>query len=343
VTVRYNRPMPATPEARAAATMRAMVQERYGRAEVVVRLGTTHRPAIGSGEVLVRVHAAGVDRGVWHVTTGLPYPVRLVSGLRVPKARVPGTDVAGRVEAVGRDVTTLRVGDDVFGVAEGSFAQYARARPDKLAPKPSRLSYEQAAAIPVSACTALQAVRDHGRVLPGQQVLVIGASGGVGTFAVQIAKAYGAVVTGVCSTAKVDLVRSIGADQVIDYTRADITDTGQRYDVILDIGGNRSLTKLRRALTLRGTLVITGGETGGRWLGGTHRPLRAMAWSPFIGQQLRTFIGRQNVADLLVIAELAEAGTVNPVLDRTYPLGGVAEAIRYLHDGHARGKVVIAV
>jgi NADPH:quinone reductase-like Zn-dependent oxidoreductase len=239
--------MPTTSEARAAATMRAMMQERYGRAEDVVRIATTHRPTIGDGDVLVRVHAAGVDPGVWHVTAGLPYPVRLVSGLRVPRARIPGTDVAGRVEAVGRDVATLRVGDEVFGVAAGSFAQYARARPDKLAPKPGRLSYEQAASIPVSACTALQAVRDHGRVGPGQQVLVIGASGGVGTFAVQIAKAHGAVVTGVCSTAKVDLVRSIGADRVIDYTGGDITDVGQRYDVILDIGGNRSLTKLRQA------------------------------------------------------------------------------------------------
>jgi NADPH:quinone reductase-like Zn-dependent oxidoreductase len=342
MTARQNQPMPATPEARAAATMRAMVQERYGRAEDVVRLATTHRPTIGDDDVLVRVHAAGVDRGVWHVTTGLPYPVRLVSGLRVPKAEVPGTDVAGRVEVVGRDVATLRIGDDVFGVAEGSFAQYARARSDKLAPKPDHLSYEQAAAIPASACTALQAVRDHGRVRPGQEVLVIGASGGVGTFAVQIAKAHGAVVTGVCSTAKVDLVHSIGADRVIDYTRGDITNTGQRYDVILDIGGNRSLTKLRRALTRRGTLVITGGETGGRWLGGTGRQLRAMAWSPFIGQKLRTFIGRQNTADLLVIAELIEAGTVTPVLDRIYPLGRAAEAIRYLHDGHARGKIVIA-
>ncbi|HEY2671033.1 MAG TPA: NAD(P)-dependent alcohol dehydrogenase [Rugosimonospora sp.] len=323
--------------------MEAMVQERYGEAEHVLRLAPINRPEIGDGDVLVRVHAAGLDRGVWHVTAGLPYPVRLVSGIRAPKARVPGTDVAGRVEAVGRDVATLRVGDDVFGTADGSFAEYARARQDTLVPKPKSLSFEQAAAVPVSACTALQAVRDRGRVQPGRKVLIIGASGGVGTFAVQIAKAYGAHVTGVCSTAKLDLVRSIGADHVIDYTHDDISDGRQRYDVILDIGGNRSLRTLRHALTPRGTLVITGGETGGRWLGGTDRQLRAMALSPFIGQKLGTFIGTQNAADLLVIAGLIDAGKVTPVIDRTYPLDEVPTAIRYLQDGHARGKVVITI
>jgi NADPH:quinone reductase-like Zn-dependent oxidoreductase len=325
------------------ATMQAMVQERYGEAEDVLRLATIDRPEIGDGDVLVRVHAAGVDRGVWHVTAGLPYPVRLVSGLRTPKARVPGTDVAGRVEAVGKDVTTLHIGDDVFGSADGSFAQYARARQDKLAPKPKDLSFEQAAAIPVSACTALQAVRDHGRVQPGQHVLIIGASGGVGTFAVQIAKAYGAHVTGVCSATKVDLVRSIGADHVIDYTGSEDIDGGQRYDVILDIGGNRSLTTLRHALTPRGTLVITGGETAGRWLGGTDRQVRAMILSPFVSQKLGTFIGTQNTADLALIAGLIKAGKVSPVIDRAYPLSEIPTAIRYLQDGHARGKVIITI
>jgi NADPH:quinone reductase-like Zn-dependent oxidoreductase len=323
--------------------MEAMVQERYGEAEHVLRLAPINRPEIGDGDVLVRVHAAGLDRGVWHVTAGLPYPVRLVSGIRTPKARVPGTDLAGRVEAVGRDVATLRVGDDVFGTADGSFAEYARARQDTLLPKPKSLSFEQAAAVPVSACTALQAVRDHGRVQSGKKVLIIGASGGVGTFAVQIAKTYGADVTGVCSTTKLDLVRSIGADHVIDYASDDISDGRQRYDVILDIGGNRSLRTLRHALTPRGTLVITGGETGGRWLGGTDRQLRAMVLSPFIGQKLGTFIGTQNAADLLVIAGLIDAGEVTPVIDRTYPLSEVPMAIRYLQDGHARGKLVITI
>jgi NADPH:quinone reductase-like Zn-dependent oxidoreductase len=335
---------PPTPVPATTGTMAAMVQERYGEAEDVLRLATIARPQIGAGDVLVRVQAAGVDRGVWHMVTGLPYPVRLVAGFRTPKARVPGTDVAGRVEAVGANVTTPRVGDHVFGIADGSFAQYARTTPDKLSTKPEHLTFEQAAVMPVSACTALQAVRDHGRVEPGQRVLIIGAAGGVGTFAVQIAKAYGAHVTGVCSTTKLDLVRAIGADHVIDYTRgADITDGRQRYDVIIDIAGNRTLTTLRHALTPHGTLVITGGETGGRWLGGTDRQLRAMILSPFTGQKLGTFIATQNTADLLAIAELMDAGTLTPVIDRTYPLNEVPKAIRYLQDGHARGKVVITI
>ena len=335
---------PVTPTAPTMqATMQAMAQDHYGEAEDVLRLATINRPEIGDGDVLVRVHAAGVDRGAWHVTAGLPYPVRLVSGIRTPKTRVPGTDIAGRVEAVGKDVTTLHIGDDVFGIADGAFAEYACAQQDKLAPKPKSLSFEQAAAIPVSACTALQAVRDQGRVQPGQKVLIIGASGGVGTFAVQIAKAYGAHVTAVCSTTKVDLVRSIGADHVIDYTRGEITDGRQRYDVILDIGGNRSLTTLRHALTARGTLVITGGETSGRWLGGTDRQLRAMILSPFVTQKLGTFIGTQNTADLILIAGLIDAGKVTPVIDRTYALSEAAKAIRYLQDGHARGKVILTI
>jgi NADPH:quinone reductase-like Zn-dependent oxidoreductase len=274
---------------------------------------------------------------------GLPYPVRLVAGVRTPKNRVRGMELAGRVEAVGQGVTRFQVGDEVFGIGDGSFAEYARAEQGKIALKPKSLSYQQAAAVGVSACTALQGVRDHGRVQPGQKVLVIGASGGVGTFAVQIAKAFGAEVTGVCSTAKVDLVRSIGADHVLDYTLGDVTDGRQRYDVILDIAGNRSLTALRRALTRRGTLVVMGGETGGRWLDGSDRQLRAMALSPFVGQRLGSFIGTQSAEDLAVLTELIESGKVTPVIDKAYPLSEVPEAIRHMLGGHARGKVVITV
>ena len=325
-------------------TMRAIIQENYGEAENVLRLGQTGRPAIGDGEVLLRVHAAGVDRGVWHLVAGLPYAVRLAGyGIRAPKTPVPGREVAGRVEAVGAEVTTLAVGDEVFGIAEGSFAEYARARAGKLAPKPSNLTYAQAAAVPVSGLTALQAVRDRGHVQAGQQVLVIGASGGVGTFAVQIAKAYGADVTGVCSTAKADMVRSIGADRVIDYTRDDIADGGRRYDVILDTGGNRPLRQLCRALTPRGTLVIVGGETGGRWLGGSDRQLRAVMLSPFTGQHLGTLLCSENQADLLALTELIESGQVTPAIDKTYPLSETITAILHMRDGHARGKVIINI
>jgi NADPH:quinone reductase-like Zn-dependent oxidoreductase len=325
-------------------TMQAIIQDHYGEARDVLRLEEIGRPVIGEGEVLLRVHAAGVDRGVWHLMTGLPYPVRLAGyGVRAPKTRVRGREVAGRVEAVGQAVTTLQAGDEVFGICEGSFAEYAPARPDKLAPKPVNLTFEQAAAVPVSALTALQAVRDHGHVQAGQKVLVIGASGGVGAFAVQIAKALGADVTGVCSTAKADMVRSIGADHVIDYTLADIADGKHRYDVILDTGGNRTLKQLRRALTPRGTLVIVGGETGGRWLGGFDRGLRAPLLSLFVRQKLGTFICSENAEDLLVLAELIESGKVTPIIDRTYPLKETPAAIGYLQAGHARGKVVVNV
>ena len=325
-------------------TMQAIVQDRYGEAGDVLRLEETGRPAIGDGEVLLRVHAAGVDRGVWHLMTGLPYPVRLAGyGVRAPKTRVRGREVAGRVEAIGKDVTSFQVGDEVFGIAEGAFAEYACAQPGKLARRPESLTAVQAAAVPVSALTALQAVRDHGHVHAGQKVLVIGASGGVGTFAVQIAKAYGAEVTGVCSTAKIDLVRSVGADHVIDYTRAGIADGAQRYDVIIDIGGNRPLRQLRAALTRRGTLAIVGGETGGRWLGGYDRQIRALLLSRFVSQRLGTFISRENHEDMIVLKELIEAGKVTPVVDRSYPLSEVPQAIRYLEQGHARGKVVITV
>ena len=322
--------------------MKAIVQDRYGSADVL-RLRDIDRPELGNDDVLVRVLAAGVDPGVWHLMTGLPYLVRLGFGLRAPKTPVRGMDVAGRVEEVGENVTQFEVGDEVFGTCNGSFAEYARATEDKLALKPANLSFEQAAAVPVSACTALHALRDSGEVRAGQKVLIVGASGGVGTFAVQLAKAFGAQVTGVCSTTKLELVRSIGADQVIDYTRDDFSQMGERYDLILDIAGNRSLSLLRSALTPEGTLVIVGGEGGGPWLGGTDRQIRALILSPFVRHNLRNFISVENKEDLLVLKELIESGKVTPVINRTYPLREAPDAIRYLEDGHARGKVVIKV
>lgn len=323
--------------------MKAIVQDRYGSTDVL-ELRDIDKPEIADDEVLIRVVAAGVDRGVWHVMTGRPYPLRLAGfGLRAPKNPVLGMDVAGVVEAVGKGVRRFRAGDEVFGVAAGSFAQYARAREDKLAPKPANLTFEQAAVVAISGMTALQAVRDHGRVEPGQQVLVIGASGGVGTYAVQLANAFGAEVTAVCSTTKVDLVRSLGAARVIDYTREDFADGEHRYDVILDIGGNSSLSRLRRALSPKGTLVIVGGETGGRWLGGTDRQVRAILLSRFVDQKLGTFVSKENHQDMIVLKELIEAGKVTPVIDRTYPLSEAPKAIRHVEEGHARGKVVITI
>ena len=326
-------------------TMVSIVQDEYGAApEQVLRLAHVDKPAIGAGEVLVRVRAASVDRGTWHVMAGLPYPIRAAGfGLRRPKHPNPGRSVAGTVEAVGAAVTGMKPDDDVFGVGEGAFAEYARARADKLALKPANLSFGQAAAVPVSALTALQAVRDHGRVAAGERVLIIGASGGVGSFAVQIAKAFRAEVTGVCSTAKVDTVLALGADRVLDYTRDDLAHGGCRYDVILDTGGNRGLSDLRRILARRGRLVIVGGETGGRWLGGIDRQLRAHLLSPFVSQKLGTFIASENTADLMAVGELIESGAVTPAVDRSYPLSETAAAIRYLLDGHARGKVVITI
>jgi NADPH:quinone reductase-like Zn-dependent oxidoreductase len=328
-----------------ATTMRSIVQDRYGPApEEVLRLAEVDKPSTGPDEVLVRVHAASVDRGTWHVMAGLPYPIRLAGfGLRRPKYANPGRSLAGTVEAVGADVTGVKPGDTVYGVGNGSFAEYARVRADKLAPKPANLSFDQAAAVPISGLTALQAVRDHGQVRAGQQVLIVGASGGVGTFAVQIAKAYAADVTAVCSTAKIDVVRRLGADRVIDYIREDFADGRQHYDVIVDIGGNRRLSDLRRALTPRGRLVIVGGETDGRWLGGTDRQLRAHLLSPFVGQKLGTFVASENATDLTALTELIESGRVTPAIDRTYPLSEVAAAIRYLLDGQVRGKLVIVV
>jgi NADPH:quinone reductase-like Zn-dependent oxidoreductase len=288
------------------------------------------------------VHAASVDRGTWHVMAGLPYPIRLAGfGLRRPKYANPGRSLAGTVVAVGAGGTGFSAGDEVFGIGIGTFARYAVAPADKVAAKPASLTFEQAAAVPVSGLTALQAVRDHGRIQAGQRVLVIGASGGVGSFAVPIAKSFGAEVTGVCSSSKTDMVRALGADHVVDYSREDVTDGGRRYDVILDIGGNTRLSRLRRALTPRGRLVIVGGETDGRLLGGSGRQIRATLVSPFVSQHLGTFIASENAADLAHLAKLIEAGNLAPVIDRIYPLGETAVAVRHLLDGRALGKLVV--
>jgi NADPH:quinone reductase-like Zn-dependent oxidoreductase len=326
----------------ASTTMRAIVQETYGNADVL-HLARIARPESAANEVLVRVHAAGLDRGTWHLMTGRPYLGRLVFGMRRPKNPVPGLDVAGTVVAVGSAVTRFSVGDEVFGFGRGPFAEYTVAREGKLARKPVNLSFEQAAVVPVSAATALQALDAVGPDAPRHTVLVVGASGGVGSYAVQLAKAFGAEVTGVASTGKLPLVRSLGADHVIDYTREDFADGRHRYDVILDIAGNPTLTRLRRALTRTGTAVIVGGEEGGSFSGGMNRPLRGLALSPFLRQRFTNFIAKQRSGDLERLTELIEADKLMPSIDRTYPLEEVPEAMRRLEAGEVRGKVAIAV
>lgn len=322
--------------------MRAVVQQGYGSADVL-RLKEVERPTAGADEILVRVRAAGVDRGVWHLMTGLPLLVRAGFGLRTPREPVRGMDYAGEVVAVGERVSGFQPGDRVFGSGVGSFAEYAVARADKSALMPANLSFEQAAVVAVSGCTALKAVRDAGSVQSGQRVLVIGAAGGVGTYAVQLAKAYGAHVTGVCHGSKVDLVRSIGAEDAIDYTQVDFATRPERYDVIIDTGGNRTLTDLRRVLTPRGILVIVGGEGGGRWFGGMDRPMRAMMMSPFVRHQLRPLVSTERTPDLEVLRGFIEAGQLTPAVDRMFPLAEAPDAVRYLDGGHARGKIVVTV
>ena len=324
------------------ATMQAITQGRYGTApEDVLRLERIATPGIAAGEVLVWVRAAGVDRGTWHVMAGQPYLMRLLGfGFRGPKNRVPGMDVAGTVVAVGSAVTRFRAGDEVFGSASGSFAEYAAAREHKLARKPARLSFEHAATVAVSGLAALQGLR-AGRIHAGHKVLVIGASGGVGSYAVQLAKAFGAEVTGVCSTGKADLVRSIGADHVIEYTHDDFADGRAHYDLILDIGGNSRLSRLRRALTPTGTLVIAGGE-GARWTG-VGRQLRALALSPLVRQRLTMYISRHRQADLVTLRRLIEEGQITPVIDQTCPLARAPQAVRHLQAGDARGKIAITI
>ncbi|MCB9896220.1 MAG: NAD(P)-dependent alcohol dehydrogenase [Planctomycetes bacterium] len=323
--------------------MKAIVQDQYGSADVL-QLRDVEKPQIADDEVLVRVRAAGVDRGVWHLMTGMPYLIRVAGfGLTRPKMTTPGMDLAGTVEAVGRNVTRFKPGDEVFGIGSGAFAEYAAAKEAKLVLKPGNLSFEEAAVVAISGLTALQALRDVAEVQPGQKVLIIGASGGVGSYAVQIARALGAEVTGVCSTGKLEFVKSIGADHVIDYTREAITDGGKKYDVILDIGGNRRLRLLRRALAPRGTLVIVGGESGGRVIGGVDRQLRAMLLSPFIGQKLTSFISSENYEDMLVLKEMVEAGKISPFVGRSYGLAEAPEAIRDIEAGRAQGKSVVVL
>ena len=322
-------------------TMRAITQERYGSVENWQH-SSIAPPTIGDDEVLIHTRAAGLDRGTWHLMTGRPYALRLVFGLRGPKKNpVPGLDVAGIVVAVGSAVSEFAVGDEVFGISRGSFGEYAAAKAAKLAHKPAALTFEQAAVVPVSSIAAWQAVHDTGQVQAGQRVLVTGASGGVGSYAVQLATAFGAEVTGVASTAKLDLVRSLGAQHVVDYTREDWSAQDRRYDVIIDIAGNPSLSRLRRALTPKGRAVLTGGEEKGGLTGGMDRQLRGLVLSWFVGQRLTGFVPKERGTDLAQVAQLIEAGQVVPALDRTYPLDQATDAMRRLEAGEVRGKVAI--
>jgi NADPH:quinone reductase-like Zn-dependent oxidoreductase len=322
--------------------MKAITQDTYGSTDVL-EFKDVDPPVIGENDVSLQVRAAGVEIGTWHVMAGKPYLLRIMGfGLRKPNVLVRGRDVAGVVEAVGKNVTRFMPGDEVFGTADGSFAEYASAPESRLALKPANLTFEQAAVVPISGGTALQGLR-KGNVQPGQKVLVVGASGGVGSFVVQLAKAFGAEVTGVSSTTKMDLVRSLGADDVIDYTREDFADGSRHWDLILDTGGRRSLSDLRHALTPKGTLVIIGGEGGGNWLGGFDRNLRSGLVSMFVSQRLTMLASKELGEDFDVLRELIEAGKVTPVIDRTYPLIEAPDAIRYVVEGRARGKVAITV
>ena len=322
--------------------MKAIVYYKYGAPVDVLKLQDIDKPVIKDDEVLVRVQAASIHAGDWLMTRGQPYIARPAFGLLKPRDPVAGTDVAGHVEAVGKNVKQLQPGDEVFGWCKGAFAEYARAGEDQFVLKPANLTFEQAAAVPTSAFTALQALRDVAKVQSGQKVLIIGASGGVGTFAVQIAKAFGAEVTGVCSTRNVDRIRSIGADHVIDYTQEDLTKSGERYDLILDMAGNRSLSGHRRALSPKGALVLVGGR-GGPWLMGLGRTIKALMLSPFVGQRMPFFVSLRNKEDLAVLKELIEAGKVKPVIDKTYPLSETPDAVRHVDEGHTQGKTVITV
>jgi NADPH:quinone reductase-like Zn-dependent oxidoreductase len=326
--------------------MKAIIHDTYGSPEVL-KLTEVDKPVVEDDEVLVRVHATSVNPADWHLMRGDPYIARLSFGPRKPKDRVPGCDLAGRVEAVGSNVTTVQPGDEVFGSpfehGLGAFAEFAAISADLVAPRPANLTLEQAATVPVAGMTALQGLRDHGRVEAGQKVLIIGASGGVGTFAVQIAKSLGAEVTGACSPAKVDLVRSLGADHVIDYSQNDFAEGAERYDVIFQLGGTRSPSDCRRALTSTGTLVLSSGDPAGRLLGPLGRVVKAMLQSPFVSQRLLTYTVKPNRDDLLALKGLIEEGAVTPVIDRTYSLSEVPEAIGYLEQGHARGKVAVTV
>jgi NADPH:quinone reductase-like Zn-dependent oxidoreductase len=320
--------------------MKAIVQDRYGSADVL-EFRDVPEPAVGEGEVRIRVRAAGAGPDVWHLMTGQPYFARIMPDFRKMWPHPRGRDVAGVVDSVGANVTHVAPGVEVMGIAEGSFAELAVGRAELVVPKPSRLSFEQAAAAPISGLTALMAIRDVAKVKPGQRVLVIGAGGGVGTLTVQVAKAFGAHVTGVASTSKLELVRSVGADEVIDYTREELAG---RYDAIVDTAGRRPVRALRRLLTPTGTLAIVGGDGGGKWTGGFFRQiLRAPIVSLFTRQRLRPVVSKEEPEDLLALADLIERGDVTPVVGRTYPLIEAADAIRYLEGGHAAGKVVVTV
>jgi NADPH:quinone reductase-like Zn-dependent oxidoreductase len=335
---------PVHPGDAGATTMRAVVQTRYGSdPDAVLAVAETAQPSIGDDQVLVRVAAAGVDMGTWHCMTGVPYAMRLAGfGVRAPKALNPGRALAGTVEAIGRAVTSVKLGEEVYGSSDGSFAEFAAVPADQLTRKPWNLTMSQAAAVPISGPTALQALR-NADVKAGQRVLVVGASGGVGSFAVQIAKAWGASVAGVCSTPKIAFVEALGADRVIDYAREAITDASLEFDVILDIGGSRRLSELRRVLAPKGTVVIIGGETDGRWIGGFDRSLRAAALSAFVGQRITPLMSKERAADLDDLRAMIESGQVTPAVDRSFHMTEAADALREVREGRARGKVVITI
>jgi NADPH:quinone reductase-like Zn-dependent oxidoreductase len=330
------------PRSSSISVVKAIIYTEYGSPEVL-RFTEVEKPAPKDHEVLIKIRAASVNPLDWHFMRGLPYLMRIASGLSKPKITRLGVDAAGTVEAVGKNVTQFRPGDSVFGVCRGALAEYGCATERALVLKPANVTFEQAAAVPVAAISALQGLRDKGQLQRGQKVLINGAAGGVGTFAVQIAKEFGAEVTGVCSTRNLNMVRSIGAHHVVDYTKEDFTKGGQRHDLILDTAGNHSLADCRRALTAEGTLVLVGGPNTGRWLGPLTGLLKAVVLSRFVSQKVRPFLAQLGQADLIVLREFLEAGKVTPVIDRSYPLSEVANAIRYLEEGHVRGKVVITM
>ncbi len=323
-------------------TMKAIAQDRYGSPDVL-ELREIEKPVVADDEVLVRVHAASVNPADWHFMRGEPYIARMAFGLRKPKEKVRGSDLAGQVEAVGKNVKQLKAGDEVFGSCPRAFAEYVCAAANRFVPKPAGVTLEQAAAVPIAGVTALQGLRDHGHVQPGQKVLINGASGGVGTFAVQIAKSFGAEVTGVCSTRNVDMVRSIGADRVVDYTKEDFTQDEQCYDLMLDIAGSRAWSELRRVLNPRATLVVVGGPSTSRWLGPVGHLVRMRLAALGGSRKVVVFVASINHEDLVVLQGMLETGKVKPVIDQTYPLSGAAEAMRHLETGHARGKIVITL
>jgi NADPH:quinone reductase-like Zn-dependent oxidoreductase len=324
-------------------SMKAIVQRAYGSADVL-EFVDIDKPILGDDDVLIRVHAAGLHVGDRHVMTGRPYLLRLIGfGILAPKVLVRGMDVAGTVEAVGKNVTEFRQGDEVFGTCEGAFAEYARGPARNFAPKPRNLTFEQAAAVPTSGFAALQALRNRGEIQSAQEVLIVGATGGVGTFAAQLAKAFGAEVTGVCRTAKIDWLRSQGADHVVDYTQEDFAQSDRRYDLVLDVGGSRRLSDLRRVLKPRGTLVMVGGEGGDRVLGDVGKWIHALVLSPFVNERLRPLSTAPNKTDLLLLKEFAESGLLRPAIDKIFALSATADAFRYLGKGEGRGKVVITV